>query len=816
MMFYFIIAGIIVVLYLLKTDMEYDPTYKDRMTDYIVSNYIYQDGTIINKNGSLTKIYKYKCDDMDHQTDYMLFLYRHFLNDIFKRFDERYVVHFDSIRRTVKEYPNSIFKESILQEMDNTRKKDYISGKYFESDNYLSITYFPPKDNENKIKSLFIESVSEDYTNDILKKYEEETENILNLLKQHFLSLEQLTPDETVTFLHTCITGEERYVKYIKGQYLDGYISDKDIKNEFDNIRIGDKYLKVVSILSFIDEFECGVFDELSRLGIEYRWNSRFIYISEEKAIELSKAYGKAANNERKKFLEKMADKALDEQTLNDSNYADDLTEQADSLETDTRKKIFANGYFSLNIVLMNENREKLEDDVKLVVKTINDKGFQAVVESVNCLEGFFATIPGNVEHGLRKPHLTTYNLLSIVPITMDWDGNKINKHLKKEALLFCQSQDNSSFKFNNHIGDVGHTLVLGMTGAGKSVLLNTLAYQSKKYNSRVIFFDKGGSSRVLTRAVGGKFYNIGKDKINFQPLRHIDKDFEKEWALEWLISILKLENYNVTSKTKSSLTEALGNLATSEENDRTITSLLLLIQDPEINQVLKTYTKDEMEGIYGKYFDNENDDIKDDNLWQVFEMENIFDSKMLYPMLTYLFHRIETELFPSETTSVDNMKPTFLILDECWLFLDNPMFSGKIKDWLKTLRKKNVSVIMATQSLSDIINSNIKASLFESCPTKIYLPNPNIAPETEIEEAYYKFGLNEREIDLIRTATPKQDYYIKGEGGKVIDLNLTPLELAYVAASSPRDQSMCENIYNNVKGDVDKFNEEWKKFKQV
>ena len=162
---------------------------------------------------------------------------------------------------------------------------------------------------------------------------------------------------------------------------------------------------------------------------------------------------------------------------------------------------------------------------------------------------------------------------------------------------------------------------------------------------------------------------------------------------MEWLISILKQENYNITPKAKSLLTEALGNLATSDENDRTITSLLLLIQDPELNNILKTYTKDESEGIYGKYFDNDTDDIKDDNLWQVFEMENIFDSNMLYPMLTYLFHRIETELFPSEDTPMEKMIPTYMILDECWLFLDNPMFSSKIKDWLKTLRKKNVSV---------------------------------------------------------------------------------------------------------------------------
>ena len=390
MMFYFLIAGVIAILFMLKTDMEYDPTYKDRVTDYIVSNYVYQDGTIINKNGSITTIYKYKCDDMDHQTDYMLFMHRHLINDVFKRFSEKFVIHFDSIRRSVKEYPESHFNEKILQEMDNSRKKDYISGKYYESDNYLSITYFPPKDKENKIKSLFIETVSENYTDEILKKYEEEVDNILNLLKQHFLSLEKLTPDEVTTFLHRCITGEERYVKYIKGQYLDSYISDKDIKNEFANIQVGNKYLRVISILSYIDENECGVFDELSRLGIEYRWNSRFIYISDEQAIKISKAYGKAANNERRQFIEKMADRASGEVAINDSSYADELQEQADNLETDTRKKVVSNGYFSLNIVLLEEDKEKLEKNVKLVMKTINDRGFQAVDETVNCLEGFF------------------------------------------------------------------------------------------------------------------------------------------------------------------------------------------------------------------------------------------------------------------------------------------------------------------------------------------------------------------------------------------------------------------------------------------
>ncbi len=170
-MIYIMLVVTFAILFMLKTENDYDPKYKDRMTDYIITRYIYKDdkdrmtdyiitryiykdGTALNKNGSLTRVYRYKCDDMDHQTNHMLFLYRHMLNDILKRFDEKFVINFDSIRRPVKEYPDSKFEEPILKEMDNSRKKDYISGKYYESENYLSITYFPPNDKENKITSL--------------------------------------------------------------------------------------------------------------------------------------------------------------------------------------------------------------------------------------------------------------------------------------------------------------------------------------------------------------------------------------------------------------------------------------------------------------------------------------------------------------------------------------------------------------------------------------------------------------------------------------------------------------------------------------
>lgn len=814
-----VIVAIIFIIYSLKTEMEYNPKYKDRMTDYLPWVIPLEDGTIINKNGSITKIYKYKCDDMEHQTDFMLFMHRHKINDIFKRLDERFVLHIDSIRKKSTEYPDSKFKEKIFQEMDDLRKENYLNGRYFESENYLSITYFPPKDKENKIKELFYTSASKNHSEEILEKYYEELGNVILLLKENFLEIDELTADETVTYLHTCFSGDYRKIKYIKKQYLDGYISDVDIKLNSNPKQIGNKYLKVLSILSYIDQNECSMFDDISKLGIEYRWSNRFIYISREKSIKISEDYQKAWNSERTGTRSKLVDKAIDgEQVLEESEYANEMKQQAAELSNDTRKGVFKAGYYSFNIVLLNEDLKLLNENVKEIMTIINNLGFVAVEETVNCLESFFGTMPGNVEHGIRNPLLTTYNLFSFVPITGDWAGSKFNKYLKRESLIKCQSGENSSFDINLNArgGDVFHTLMLGMTGAGKSVALNTLAYQSKKYGARVIIFDKGGSSRVTTRACGGKFYNIGKDDISFQPLRYIDKDSEKEWALEWILTILKSENFQVTPEFKGYITEALTNLSSQPEEARTITSLALLLQNSELYNILKLYTRDEKEGIYGKYFDNDKDDIRDDNLWQVFEMENIFNSKMINVMLMYLFHRIETELFPGEDTDPNNTIPTLLIIDEGWGVLQQDYFRSKLKDYFKTLRKKQVWVVLATQSLSDIAKSSIKDVILESCPTKIYLPNRDLAPGSQIEELYYEFGLNEREIALIRSAQPKREYYFKSDGGKIINLNINSLELAYVGASSPTDQATCELIYKEVEGDVDKFNERWKKYKGV
>jgi type IV secretion system protein VirB4 len=141
------------------------------------------------------------------------------------------------------------------------------------------------------------------------------------------------------------------------------------------------------------------------------------------------------------------------------------------------------------------------------------------------------------------------------------------------------------------------------------------------------------------------------------------------------------------------------------------------------------------------------------------------------------LFHRLE-ERFDGA--------PTLLILDEAWVFLDDPLFASRVREWLKTLRKKNVSVVFATQSLADIQQSPIAPALIESCPSRIFLPSPQAA-EPQLKSIYESFGLNDRQIELIAHAQPKREYYYQSRlGNRLFELGLGPVALAFVAASTP------------------------------
>ncbi|MEO0467709.1 MAG: conjugal transfer protein TrbE, partial [Pseudomonadota bacterium] len=266
-------------------------------------------------------------------------------------------------------------------------------------------------------------------------------------------------------------------------------------------------------------------------------------------------------------------------------------------------------------------------------------------------------------------------------------------------------------------------------------------------------------------------------------PLKDVDTEAGASFAADWLAGLCANEGLRLTPDLKARLWEAIQSLSTAPEAERTLTGLTLMLQDETLKSALHPFT---LEGPHGRLLDADHESLSLAGT-VCFEMEDLMHAKgAVAPVITYLFHRLEARF---------DGRPTLLILDEAWLFLDDPMFAARIREWLKTLRKRQVSVVFATQSLADIANSTIAPALVESCPTRIFLPNER-AQEPQSKETYQRFGLNARQIELISRATPKRDYYYQSPlGARVFDLGIGPIALSICGASSPEDQALLDRV---------------------
>jgi type IV secretion system protein VirB4 len=288
---------------------------------------------------------------------------------------------------------------------------------------------------------------------------------------------------------------------------------------------------------------------------------------------------------------------------------------------------------------------------------------------------------------------------------------------------------------------------------------------------------------------MGGDWHDLGggltegsADSVALQPLSRIDEATERAWAADWIVAILMRETIQVTPEVKELIWTALSSLASAPVAERTMTGLSVLLQSNDLKQALRPYC---IGGPYGRLLDAESEHLGVATV-QAFETEGLIGTAAGPAVLSYLFHRIEDRL---------NGEPTLIIVDEGWLALDDEGFAGQLREWLKTLRKKNASVIFATQSLSDIDGSAIALAIIESCQTRLLLPNER-AIEPQITAIYRRFGLNDRQIEILARAMPKRDYYCQSRrGNRLFELGLADVALALCAASSKTDQAAIDRI---------------------
>jgi type IV secretion system protein VirB4 len=463
--------------------------------------------------------------------------------------------------------------------------------------------------------------------------------------------------------------------------------------------------------------------------------------------------------------------------------------------------------YVTATVTVWDNDLRIADERLRQVEKTIQGRDFTCIRETVNAVEAWLGSLPGHVYANVRQPPISTLNLAHMMPFSAVWAGPEKDEHFNAPPLFFARTEGSTPFRFSMHVGDVGHTLIIGPTGAGKSVLLALMSLQFRRYQKSQIFvFDFGGSVRAAALAMGGDWHDLGgalaekvAEPVALQPLAHIDEPGERAWAAEWVAELLAREGLTITPELKEHLWSALTSLASAPVQERTLTGLSVLFQSSALKQALQPYT---VAGPWGRLLDAENERLGSTDV-QAFETEDLYGTSAAPAVLSYLFHRIGGRL---------HGRPTLIIIDEGWLALDNPGFAGQLREWLKTLRKKNASVIFAAQGLADISESPIAPVIIESCHTRIFLPNER-ALEPQIASVYRRFGLNDRQIDMLGRATPKRDYYCQSRrGNRLFELGLSEVALAFTAASSKSDQAAIAAIFASE--GREKFAQAWLRHK--
>ncbi len=758
------------------------------LCDYLPWACLVAPGIVLNKDGSFQRTFRYRGPDLDSATEAELVSVTARINNVLKRFGDGWALFFEAERRPALAYPGARFADAASWLVDQERYSAFTAdGDHHESRYYMTLLYLPPPEHQGRAERMLYERTEggeiEADAFAQLAWFETETERALELLAAILPEAQALSDAETLTYLHGTIS-ERRHAVAVPAvpTHLDAVLCDTPLLGGVEP-KLGNGHLRILTVLGFPNTTTPGLLDTLNDLGFSYRWTTRWIALDKAQANKHLTKLRRQWFSKRKSVGAVLREALFNRETaLVDPDAEAKAAETQDALQ-ELGSDDVAFGYLTTTIVVADPDPKRANEKILAVERIVNGRGFVTIRETMNAVEAWLGSLPGNPYANVRQPIVHTLNLAHMMPVSAVWAGPEANRHLNAPPMMLTETRGSTPFRLDLHVGDVGHTLVVGPTGAGKSVLLSLLALQFRRFiDAQVVIFDRGRSARAAALAMTGTSIELGLEgTLALQPLARIDEPGEMAFALEWVTGLLSNEGMKITPDIKDAVWTALQSLASAPKPERTLTGLAVLVQSAAIVAALAPYT---LEGAYGRLLDGAAETLALADVLH-FEMEALMQHKALVPpVLTYLFHRLDAHF---------TGRPTLLILDEAWTFLDDPLFAAQIRAWLKTLRKKNVAVVFATQSLADIERSSIAPALIESCPTRIFLPNDR-ALEPQARAVYARFGLNDRQVEILATATPKRDYYAQtARGNRLFELGLGPIALALCGAGSPDDQRLID-----------------------
>lgn len=779
--------------------------------------YIMEPNICFLKNGALMTTYQIEYPDLESSSANDIAAVAALFNRSIMSLaqNEGWAIFFDVKRMKTKEYPAGTFDNLSGWLIDQRRAENFSKfGEHFTSKYYLSLVWQLPNDFEEKGNEFFFKEKDskENKQNkktinhkrdlkavqDNCERFLDDCDKIMGSMTNK-LWIHHLDKCELFSYIKSCISLEEEKLIFPDDVFffLDDFICEKDVQTSIP-LKIGEYYVPVMTIKDFPTMSYPAIFDRLNRTMQEYRWTTRFIPFSKETSLKKADDYQNKYLSKRKAALTALTENFLGASIDKENQGALAMAGEASQINEDLTMDRYILGNYTSSLMCWDKKLERAKLKSRKMQQVVKSCGFGVKEETLGNFQAWQGMWPGNIYANVKRPILSSETCSNIIPLSSAWQGNAENDFTLETCgssipLCICSTSYGTPFFMNINVRDVGHTFVFGPTGAGKSTLLALLMAQATKYkDANVICIDKQLSSRAFMVGSGGVYIEPGKDKVAFQPLSELKNPEECSaeeynesllWCQQFIEGLLAQQNIDCTATMSKVITEALRLVSEKPVKDLTTFQQYVTYQDPKtgentIRLGIEPYCAG---GQFGSIFDADTTTLNLSKRMTI-EMGSLMrlSEKAVAPALFYIFRYLE-KLWNVPTGKKQPL--TFLFLDEAWLYLQHPIFAKFIQEWLRTLRKKKVFCIFATQEVSAASKSALKETIDQQCLTKIYLADES-AQNPALAKSYSEFGLTESEIVSLSNAQMKHDYYFKNPlGCRMFSLDLDDFQLALISS---------------------------------
>lgn len=711
--------------------------------------------TIITKKKELLQVIKLDGFSFETADDDVVDMKKMVRNSLYKSMAEgTFSMYFHTIRRRQVAYPGGNFPKGFSKYLDDKWKKKHQTRLAFINELYITVIRKKDTKGAAKIDNIFSSFEQKANANaeagqllEMHKELKETVARVLATFKDYgarvlTTKMTEYGPmSEPLEFLGRLVNAGEGQKMLVPTVSIDRYLPMNRLYFGGNAIEVRSpgvtKYAGIVSIKEYAPHTAAGVMDAFLQLPFEFTISQSFQFENRQTNIS---------------SMQLKQRRMAQSQDLAQSQ----VQEISDALDM-TMSGHIAFGDHHMTIMCVEENLNALEGAISLVIAELVNVGINPVREKLALEACYWAQLPCNFDYIGRKSKINTLNISGFAAMHNYPVGRPDGNHWGDAVTVF-DTTSGTPFFFNFHQRDVGHTTIIGPTGAGKTVLMNFLVAQSMKYNTRVFMFDKDRGAEIFVRALNGKYSHIDPGRqCGFNPLQLDDSPENRSFLAEWLSTLIMDGEERVTADDLEIIQRAVDGCYKLKKEDRVLRNLAAFFGMEGSGTPAGRLKQWHSGGRYASVFDQLEDNIsfKDAAVFG-FEMGDVLaNPACLVPVLLYLFHRINCSL---------DGTPTIIILDEAWALVDNKIFAGKIKDWLKTLRKLNGMVVFATQSVEDAVNSSISDTLIQQCGTQIFLMNPKAT------EPYRKaFMLSEREFNLLKNTDPSTRYFLAKQNKDVV-----------------------------------------------